>query len=419
MKFFARILLLFSLLSFQLKAQEFQVNIPHYSVVDYEYNKIQIPGNDSSQLNRFFHKWSELWALGTGKINILHIGGSHVQADLFSNQVRRNLDDKMNKDFQPPRGFIFPFNVAKTNNPTNYKVNYNGQWNAARNVQRNREIPLGMGGIAVYTQDPTAEINVSLNPDGRDRRWDFDELKLIGYNEDGMDFVRPLLKLNDTTFLEAVYDTAGKYYQYFLPQLTDSFTIVFQQTDSVPHTFILNGFLPEKDEEGLIYHAIGVNGASVTSYLNSENFEDELKLIAPDLVIFGIGINDATGKDFNEASFIGNYNHLIRIIKRVSPDCAFIFITNNDSFRRISRRNYRVNPNGSIARNAFYKLAEQNKGGVWDLFSLMGGLGSVQKWQQAGLAKADKIHFTQEGYVLIGNLFYNALMDYYEQNDIN
>lgn len=417
MRFFVVLSLLF-LWIYPLQAQEFQVEAPYYDMIAYEYNVIQVPGNDSTKLNRFFHKWSELWALGTGKINILHIGGSHVQADLFSNQVRRNLD-RVNRDFQPSRGFIFPFNVAKTNNPTNYRVGYKGKWESARNVQRNREVPLGVGGIAVYTQDPEAEINVSLNPDQFDRRWDFDELKLIGYNEDGGDAVQPMLKLNDTTFLDAPYDSVGRFYHFYLPELTDSFTVVFRQTDSIPHVFVLSGFLPEKDEEGIVYHAIGVNGASVSSYLGSENFEEELKLIMPDLVIFGIGINDASGSNFSEATFIDNYNHLIRSIQRVSPDCAFIFITNNDSYRRISRRNYKVNQNGLLARSAFYKLAKEHKGGLWDLFSLMGGLNSIPKWQRLGLAKADKIHFTHEGYLLIGNLFYNALMDYYEQNDIH
>ena len=398
-------------------AQEFQIKTPYYDVVDYDFNEIQVPGEDSSCINHFFHKWSELWALGAGKINILHIGGSHVQADMFSNQVRRNLD-KINNNFQPSRGFVFPFNIAKTNNPTNYKVTYKGKWNAVRNVQKNREVSLGMGGVAVYTQDPDAEIKILLNPDELDRRWSFDELKLIGYNEDGMNFVRPILMLSDTTFLEPSYDMIDQYYHFSLPQLTDSFIVRFIQTDSLLHTFVLNGFLPEKDEEGIIYHAIGVNGASVSSYLDSENFEKELKLITPDLVIFGIGINDASGKNFSEISFIENYNQLIRIIKRVSPDCAFVFITNNDSYRQISLRNYRVNQNGPVARSAFYKLAKQHKGGLWDLFGIMGGLNSAPRWQRLGLLKADKIHFTQEGYVLIGDLFYNALMDYYEQNDI-
>jgi lysophospholipase L1-like esterase len=339
-----------------------------------------------------------------------------VQADLFSNQVRRNLD-AINCGYMPSRGFIFPFKVAKTNNPVNYTVDYKGSWESARNVQRNREIPLGVGGIAVYTSDPEAEITVHLNVGESDRRWNFDELKLIGYTPDKSFCVKPVLRYDDSTFIEAETDSLSKTYLFSLPGLTDAFTICFRQEDSIPHSFILDGFIPQKDEEGIVYHAIGVNGASVSSYLQSEYFEDELQLISPDLVVFGIGINDAAGRDFSEDTFIANYNLLIQGIKRVSPHCAFIFITNNDSFRKISRRRYAVNRNGLIAQKAFYRLAEQHKGGVWDLFALMGGLGSIQQWQRAGLATTDKVHFTREGYTLIGNLFYNALMGYYLHNN--
>jgi lysophospholipase L1-like esterase len=387
-------------------------------MIDYTYNRIQVPGGDSSRLNAFFQKFDSLFIFGMGKINILHIGGSHVQADLFSNQVRRNLD-AINFGYMPSRGFIFPFKVAKTNNPTNYTVSYQGNWDAARNVQRNRDISLGVGGIAVYTSDPKAEITVHLNVgELPDSRWNFDELKLIGYTQDNSYCVKPVLKYNDSTFIEAKIDSISKTYLFSLPELSDAFTICFRQEDSIPHTFVLDGFIPQKDEEGIVYHAIGINGASVSSYLQSEYFEDELQLISPDLVVFGIGVNDAAGRDFTEASFIANYNSLIQEIKRVSPNCAFIFITNNDSFRKISRRKYAVNRNGLIAQKAFYSLAREHKGGVWDQFAIMGGLGSMQQWQRAGLAVADKVHFTREGYVLIGNLFYNALMDYYLHNDI-
>jgi lysophospholipase L1-like esterase len=192
----------------------------------------------------------------------------------------------------------------------------------------------------------------------------------------------------------------------------------FIQKDTVPHTFILTGFIPEKETPGIVYHAIGVNGASVPSYLNSEFFEDELPLIMPDLIVFEIGVNDASGKNFNVNSFIYNYNLLTNKVKQILPDCAFIFITNNDTFQRVKRRTYRVNSNGLIVKDAFFKIAEENRGGVWDMFSIMGGLKSIQKWQANGLAKADKIHFTKPGYELLGNLFYNALVDFYLQNNI-
>jgi lysophospholipase L1-like esterase len=389
--------------------------IPQYGFMNYKYKNIRIPGEDSTRLNLFFQKMDTLIKCREGKINILHIGGSHVQADMFSHQVRQNLD-AINAEHRTSRGFIFPFSVAKTNNPTNYKVTYSGEWKAVRNVQKNREIPLGMGGIAVYTCDPSAQINVSLNTDSF-LRWEFDQLRLLGYVNDESDGVAPVLYYNNDT-IEGNLDLISKSYLFKLPLPDYSFSIGFIQKDSLPHTFIVNGFIPEKETPGIVYHAIGVNGASVPSYLNSENFEEELQLLNPDLIIFAIGINDAASRDFSVETFHQNYNELIAKIERVNPQCAYIFITNNDSFKKISRRKYAVNRNGPVAGKVFYKLAEEHQGGVWDLFSLMGGLGSMRSWQSSDLAKADKVHFKKEGYLLIGDMFYNALIDYYKQIDI-
>ncbi|MDR2682564.1 MAG: GDSL-type esterase/lipase family protein [Dysgonamonadaceae bacterium] len=404
-------------LCFPLQAQRAKedihtVAVPEYSFMDYNYRAIQVPGEDSTRLNRFFQKIDTLLQEGRGRINILHIGGSHVQADLFSHEVRRNLDS-LNGDFQTPRGLIFPFSVAKTNNPSNYKVSYSGRWNAVRNVQKNREIPLGMSGIAVYTNDPAAQINIFLNPD-ENRRWEFTQLRLLGSVEDGSEGVTPVLYYNNDT-IAGYLDFITNTWLFDLPEPDYAFSVGFLQTDTVPHTFIVKGFIPEKETPGIVYHAIGVNGASVPSYLQSENFEEELHLLQPDLIIFAIGINDAVSKDFTKEGFCRNYNALIEKVERVNPDCAYVFITNNDSFRRISRRKYRVNTNGTVARKAFYELAGEHQGGVWDLFSLMGGLRSMQRWQLSGLAQRDKVHFTKEGYLLIGDMFYNAFVEYYKQ----
>ena len=409
-------LFFFFISSFSQKMKEEipEIFVPDYDFMNTQYSDIFVPGKDSLRLNQFFKKIDTLVSSGEGRINVLHIGGSHVQADIFSHEVRRNLD-AINADFQSPRGFIFPFSVAKTNNPTNYKVKYSGIWSSARNVQKNREIALGVGGIAVYTNDPSARIDIDLNPDSI-LRWEFDQLRLLGYVEDGSDAVKPVLYYNNDT-IEGLWDYISGTYLFPLPTPDYSFSVGFIQQDLVPHVFVVNGFIPERETPGIVYHAIGVNGASVPSYLNSEYFEEELQLIQPDLIIFAIGVNDAASKDFTMDSFCQNYNTLIEKIERVAPDCAYIFITNNDFFQRIAKKKYAVNSNGLIAKQAFYQLAETHQGGVWDFFSLMGGLKSMQKWQQEGFAKSDKIHFTRDGYILIGDMFYNALIRYYKQNN--
>jgi lysophospholipase L1-like esterase len=393
-----------------------EVPVPEFDFLHYEYNEIQIPGRDSSRIREFYRKIDRLLKDGEGQINVLHIGGSHIQADMLTHQVRLNLES-INSQFQTPRGFIFPFSVARTNNPSNYRVSYTGNWDAARNVQHNREISLGMSGIAVYTSDSNASISVSLNNKDESMRWTFDRLRLLAYTGDENQSVLPVLSFKNQV-IEPDLDTLSNTYVFTIPTPTDSFRINFLQQDTVPHTMIVTGFIAEKNVPGIVYHSIGVNGASVPSYLGSEFLEDELPLIAPDLVVFEIGINDAFSKDFTFESFVRNYNSLIEIIKRVNPDCAFIFITNNDSFRKINRKRYEVNRNGLIAQEAFYELAKENQGGLWDLFSLMGGLKSMQKWQEKGLAQGDKVHFTKAGYELLGNLFYNALIKFYLQNDI-
>ena len=109
-------------------------------------------------------------------------------------------------------------------------------------------------------------------------------------------------------------------------------------------------------------------------------------------------------------------DELIRIIKRVNPDCALLFMSNNDSFKRVKGKRYKryeVNTNGLIVEEAFLEMGKQYNAAVWDQFDIMGGLKSMQDWEKAGLAKKDKVHFTNEGYKLLGDLLYNALITKY------
>ena len=151
-----------------------------------------------------------------------------------------------------------------------------------------------------------------------------------------------------------------------------------------------------EEKDGMIYTAV-----------------TEGETLASELVIFAIGINDANVQHFNDKQFIEDYSRLVARIKRVAPDAAIIFETNNDMYRKVKKRRYVQHPNGEIARKAFFTLAEKHQAGVWDKFSLMGGLGSMAKWEKADLAKGDKVHFKLAGYNLLGDMFYKAFINTY------
>lgn len=386
-----------------------------YECVSDSLNEILFLGDDTLRMYRFISKLDSVISAKESKLNILHIGGSHVQADVFTNRIRNNFNE-FNDGLCSGRGMIFPYSAAKTNNPHNYKVSSKGEWRATRNVNEERNAALGLTGIAVTTNDASAEITIDLNPNDTVKRWHFNRLRILGYAPSP--YVIPMLKLNDTSYCEADFDSVTSSYLFKMTDNYDRLSIVFQQNDTVNHDFTLTGILPENDNDGIIYHSIGVNGAEVGSYLSCENFVNDLELIKPDVAVFAIGINDTFAEEYSDSAFIANYDSLITMIEQVSPDCFYIFITNNDSFRKEKiegQTYYHVNENGDNAREVFYILAEKHDAALWDLFNIMGGMESMMRWEEEGLAKKDKIHFTNKGYILIGDLFFNALMRFYSE----
>ena len=85
-KFFALLLLLVPLV---LPAQH--RHIPSLGFARLERNRIQYPAGESPDFDRFLRKTDTLVTFGAGDVRILHIGGSHVQGGMWTQQLRRDL----------------------------------------------------------------------------------------------------------------------------------------------------------------------------------------------------------------------------------------------------------------------------------------------------------------------------------------
>ena len=382
-----------------------KVEIPDYPFTHFDLNRLQYPG-DSLAMEHFFDRLDSLFFTGQGHVNIMHIGGSHVQAGVFSQQVRDRLLN-LCPGITAGRGLIFPF--MKTNTPSSFCISRTGEWEYYRNA-----LPfptrMGLAGASVTTSDPEANFSiVSCEKIPRDISpvFDFNYVKILGYGD-----LIPFVHFNNDT-LTGVYDADEGSYTFVLPDYTDSLYVDFNHAEG---TFTVTGVYLDNGMPGITYHGIGVNGAKVSSYLRCEDLKRDLRLVNPDLVIFGIGINDAAADGFTPERFIQDYDALIDSILEVNPDCALLFVTNNDSYKRIRRGHYEVNPNGLLAEEAFMELGRKHNGAVWDFFEIMGGLESMKDWEGEGIAKSDKIHFTNSGYALIGDLLFNALMERYMEH---
>lgn len=381
--------------------------LPKYKFINYKANTLHYDAGSPS-MSRFFGKWQRMVESGQGNISIVHIGGSHVQAGSLTNTVRCNILTTY-PDLVGPRGMLFPYSAAaRCNNPSDYRVRCPQKMILTRNVHKEHTYPLGICGIAVTAANTLSEILIQMN----EPRVSYSSSRviLLGHSEQG---VVPRLRVDGREYYPSYIDNRTDRYLFNLNTAVDSFTVVLPCREG--QQFTVSGVYLDNNRPGFIYNSIGVNGASVPDYLRCQNLVRDLRLMHPDVVIFGIGINDAVPANFDTAVFRQNYLQLVDSVRAVNPDCAFIFITNNDSFRKETRRRYSVNTNGKLAREVFYRLARDVDGAVWDQFEVMGGLRSMDLWRQAGLAQNDRVHFTTAGYQLVGDLFSNALFEAYNK----
>jgi lysophospholipase L1-like esterase len=377
----------------------YQVN--QYNFIRYDLNGVFNFGSDSHS-QKFFEKLEKLVSTGEGRINVVQIGGSHIQAGTFSGQIRSRLQ-QMNGEMNAGWGFMFPYRIARTNSPFGYYIRYSGDWQSCRNVETRKSCTLGVGGISATTSSQKAELTILLEKENNlDYR--FHKIRIFYENPDTNYIVSV-----DSSLVKSMVRT-NEYFDFELNTHVDSLTLTIQRPDTLNGSFALYGISTESAPNGFLYHSIGVNGASVPSFLRCDLFVEQLTLLKPDLVILGLGINDAYGRKFSQAEFESNYGGLISDIRKAAPETAIIFTTNNDSYLY---RRY-VNKNGEKVQQSMLKMAKDHDAGVWNMYEVMGGLNSVVLWEKNNLVQRDKVHFTREGYLLLGDLFFNALMKNFE-----
>jgi lysophospholipase L1-like esterase len=298
---------------------------------------------------------------------------------------------------------MFPYRIARTNSPFGYFIKYSGDWQSCRNVETRKNCTLGVGGISATTSSTKAELTILLEPENN-LDYSFNKIRVFYENNDSNYTVSV-----DSSLLKTFIKT-NEYFDIELNKHVDSLNLVILKEENTEGRFTLYGISTESAPNGFLYHSIGVNGAHVPAFLRCDLFEEQLALLKPDLVILGLGINDAYGRRFSQSDFESNYGLLISRIRKAAPETAIIFTTNNDSYLY---RRY-VNKNGEKVQQSMLQMAEEYNAGVWNMYEVMGGLNSVVLWEKNNLVQRDKIHFTREGYLILGDLFFNALMKNFE-----
>ena len=368
----------------------------------------------SEKSTNWFYLYTEIQkmiAKKDRKLNFYHIGGSHIQADIYTHDFRTFLQSNW-PGLDGERGLVFPFGLASTNNPSNYNFSSPNNWTGFRSVSaRPEDLQYGLTGAAIKCADSLIVVNFKhmrslVKPP-------FNRLRI--YHNTG-EFFYDMNFGSQELFVTDTYHHADLgYSEIRFSDKMDSLDIQFIRTCNIATSLEIYGFEFLNDLPGITYNAIGINGAGLYTYLGNEHFLRDLKIHPPDFFAFSLGTNDAytSYENFNPQKYKENLEEMIKLVLTVNPKCAILLTVPNDCL--LNKKH--INKNTNRQREVIYQLAAKYEQAVWDFYGIMGELGSSKSWKENGLMQADYVHFTAGGYHIKGSLLIDAFLKYLLQFD--
>lgn len=423
-------------------------------------NRIYYP----EQLTAFFEKLQCLEQEKKGKINIVHIGDSHVQAGFFSGKMRTLLQEKFGNG---GLGFAFPYNLAKTNGNPAIRYSSNVEWSSYRNVFPINGAQVGLSGIALSTNKKNLIIELSV----KNSEYGFSKMKLftpsneqlykIGTTDKEVKMessvakkithkiksgetlsgiarkyrtnVTELKKMNKLSSniiqigktlyiptaqrepieipLNIFTSIDGKktedFYEFdFENELDRIYFYAGKESD----LYDLNGIVLENDKPGIVYHSIGVNGARFSDYNKYPLFFKQLKGLKPDLLVVSLGTNEAFDK-MSADEFQVQVNLFLKNIKKNNPDVDILLTTPPPSYFSKGK----PNTIASELTNELIINGIDGKYAIWDMYYYLGATLGLQYLQNEKMLAKDLVHYTIKGYEYTGELFFESLIDTYSK----
>jgi len=354
---------------------------------------------NANTLYPFFEKLKDIE--NRKKINILHIGDSHVQGNFFSSVARKTLQEKFGNG---GAGFVFPYNLAKTNSGTNKFAGWSSQdlWSSCRISRKSgcsSQIVFGISGYGLATEDNNFEISLEVP-----EYWKFDKITLFYPNE-----TPPFSLKNDLGAANLIgMATENKFFAKYQSPAPMTNVRIFRNKNYTDYknynNYNFHGAFLENDSVGIIYSSIGVNGAKTADFAQNSMFFEQIPAIAPDLLIVSFGTNEA----FSEISpevFVSQIDVLVSKVREKCGEIPVIVTTPPLSFTKKNEMNFIHQYSKDIAKTKHYA--------VWDLHKLTHDLLSEKNGLKLFLAD-DKIHYSANGYRRTGAFFANAILENYK-----
>ena len=385
----------------------------HSQIIDsFNYDFLQINQSEKlklvmSKLNTIL-KFSEQNNINNTdrQFSIVHFGDSHIQADYFSGAIRKILQSHFG---EAGNGIIFPYSLCKSYGPKGLESTATGKWNASNILMSKENNNIGIAGYALKTFDTISKLKFQFN--NKFSPASSETLK-IWYSLDSsttnFDLNDEFENVNNTQF-----ESGWGIKTFKSRNIISGFDVSISQKVESPSGFSFLGFeLDQPLKRGIKYNQCGVVGAQFSHLINNAKLViPQLKYLAPDLIIFSFGTNEAYDKNIDSTKYFNELNKFFSQLNLILPNTAIIITTAPDT-----RSQGRIPPNQININNQLIKISKTHDLSYFDLNRAMGGWGSLNDWHKNNLVSNDKLHFNASGYALQGKMFSLAFLENYNDN---
>ena len=345
------------------------------------------------------------------KVTILHIGDSHVQADVFTGEIRSLMQSCYG---DAGRGMVFPYSTGRTHTAIDYFSFHTGRWVYQKNVELTPSnpylaLPIGVSGITSKTYDANASFRIKFkNPVNSE----YKRVRILcKRSSETFDFVlkTPSEELFVDTYDEESADTSNHYIDVILKKGSEDLIVQMKKTDTGQNYFEIYGLSIETETSiGVLFHSVGINGAGLNSLLKEDLLTEQLSVLRPDAVVLDLGANDFWQRGMDRPAFESNLLMVVEKIRQYNPQVSIILSCSQD----IYRGGYSI-PDTRTFSDLIKEFSRTHHTAFYDWYWIAGGRYSMLKWNSSLLSRNDLIHLSATGYQLKGNLFFEAYKNTY------
>lgn len=174
----------------------------------------------------------------------------------------------------------------------------------------------------------------------------------------------------------------------------------------------LFGVALERDTPGVVYDALGANGARVRLLdgMDGAHWKEQLALRKPALVILSYGTNESEDGMIEIGAYKRALKSVIGKAKKAAPDASVLVMAPLDRAEKhagVFRSKRELVRLVTVQR----EVAAETGVAFWNTFAAMGGEGAMGRWVNTSpqLGAWDLTHPTPAGASLVGELFVNAI----------